>query len=75
MASRGMGASFVSAPIHNKRRVPSVGTLTRGMNPRVFSVWSGPPGGGSGTRHEPSPHASRSGGVVIDEVPRGVPDT
>ena len=50
MASRGMGASFVSAPIHNKRRVPSVGTLTRGMNPRVFSVWSGPPGGGSGTR-------------------------
>jgi len=47
MASRGMGASFVAALIHNKRHVLSVGTPTRGMNPRVFSVWSGSPGGGA----------------------------
>ena len=45
MASRGMGASFVAGLIHNKRHVLSVGTQTRGMNPRVFSVWSGSPGG------------------------------
>ena len=47
MASRGMGASFVAVLIHNKRHVLSVGTPTRGMNPRVFSVWSGSPGGGA----------------------------
>ena len=49
MASRGMGAPFVATLIHNKRHVLSVGTPTRGMNPCVFSVWSGPGAGGLAT--------------------------